>query len=219
MTPAGPDDIDAALFTPSPVVTNVYEELLEAVHRGDLLPGERISDGELAKRYGVSRSPVREALQRLRDIGIIEASASRFTRVAVVTPVQTTQAYVVWLSLFATLVEEVIESVPVETVELMEHDMADFRAAFDPWQPERIATANFVFFSRLMALTNNPILLRSMTGVVHVIRLGSLHLPATIDLEKLAGAHQTLVDAAREHDLDKARVAVRALRTISIPLD
>ena len=97
--------------------------------------------------------------------------------------------------------------------------MADFRAAFDPWQPERIATANFVFFSRLMALTNNPILLRSMTGVVHVIRLGSLHLPATIDLEKLAGAHQTLVDAAREHDLDKARVAVRALRTISIPLD
>ena len=97
-------------------MTNVYEELLEAVHRGDLLPGERISDGELAKRYGVSRSPVREALQRLRDIGIIEASASRFTRVAVVTPVQTTQAYVVWLSLFATLVEEVIESVPVETV-------------------------------------------------------------------------------------------------------
>ena len=220
MTPAGPQNADdPALFVPSAVVTTVYEQLLEAVHRGDLQPGERISDAELAKQYGVSRTPVREALQRLRDIGIIEASASRYTRVAVVTPVQTTQAYVVWLSLFATLVEEVIASVPESTVAAMEDDMREFRAGVETWQPERVATANFTFFMRLVSLSSNPILQRSMTGVVHIIRLGSLHLPATINLEKLAAAQSLVVEAAREHDVAKGREAIRALRTITIPLD
>ncbi|TAL46104.1 MAG: GntR family transcriptional regulator, partial [Salinibacterium sp.] len=52
----------------------VFEQILAAVHAGALLPGQRISDAALAEQFGVSRTPVREALQRLREIGIIEAS-------------------------------------------------------------------------------------------------------------------------------------------------
>jgi DNA-binding GntR family transcriptional regulator len=200
-------------------VTTVYERLLEAVHHGDLLPGQRISDAELAARFGVSRTPVREALQRLRDIGIIEASASRFTRVSVVTPVQTTQAFIVWLALYGALVDEVIDRVPASTLSLMESDMADFSAHLDPWDPEGAATTNFTFFSRLMQLSENPALQRSINGVVHIIRLGSLHLPRALDMTALAGAQRMLTDAARRHDLGRAHEALTTLRAIEIPLD
>lgn len=59
----------------------VYDRLSEAVVTGELAPGQRIRDGELAETLGVSRMPVREALQRLAFQGLIEMVASRYTRV------------------------------------------------------------------------------------------------------------------------------------------
>ncbi|MTE24503.1 GntR family transcriptional regulator [Microbacterium sp. ZXX196] len=64
----------------------VYERLTEAIISGDLAPGERVRDGELADQLGVSRMPVREALQRLERQGLVEMVASRYTRVTEITP-------------------------------------------------------------------------------------------------------------------------------------
>lgn len=59
----------------------VYERLGEAIIDGTLEQGARIRDQEIAADLGVSRMPVREALQRLERIGLVEMSASRFTRI------------------------------------------------------------------------------------------------------------------------------------------
>ena len=61
----------------------VYALLGEAILDGRLEPGERLRDQELAERLGVSRTPVREALQRLERTGLVEVSPNRFTRVSV----------------------------------------------------------------------------------------------------------------------------------------
>ena len=203
----------------SPVVTTVFEQLLEAVHRGELLPGQRISDAELAEQYGVSRTPVREALQRLREIGVIEASASRFTRVADVTPEQTAQAFVVWLALYLPLVHEVVPHATPELVAQLEADHADFIASFEGMDLQAMATANLSFFSRMPALSHNPALQRGITSVVHVIRLGGLHLPAYIDLSALTRAQHALIEAARARSLDLAVEALDALRNIRVPTE
>jgi DNA-binding GntR family transcriptional regulator len=208
---------DAANVSTSKVVTTVFEQILAAVHEGTLLPGARISDAELAKQFGVSRTPVREAIQRLRELGVIEASASRFTRVAEVTPIQTAQAYVVWLALFSTLLEEVVPRATPSTLQLMEADHADFMRALEQPDAQRLATANFMFFSRLLPDSGNAILQRSITSVVHIVRLGSLHLPAYIDLDAVGRAQQTVIDAVRTKDIAKGREAVRILRRIEVP--
>ena len=56
--------------------------LLEAIVAGELVPGARLLDQELAARFGVSRTPVREALQRLEDEGLVESAPGAYTRVA-----------------------------------------------------------------------------------------------------------------------------------------
>ncbi|QAY59742.1 GntR family transcriptional regulator [Microbacterium protaetiae] len=61
----------------------VYTVLGEAILDGRLAPGERLRDTELAERLGVSRTPVREALQRLERCGLVEVSANRWTRVSI----------------------------------------------------------------------------------------------------------------------------------------
>lgn len=60
----------------------VYGMLLEAIVAGELVPGARLLDQELVARFGVSRTPVREALQRLEDEGLVESAPGAYTRVA-----------------------------------------------------------------------------------------------------------------------------------------
>ncbi|MGG7465210.1 GntR family transcriptional regulator [Plantibacter sp. YIM 135347] len=63
---------------------NVYRTMLAAVTDGTFLPGERLNDPELMQWLGVSRTPLREALTQLEDIGLVEIKQNRGTRVALV---------------------------------------------------------------------------------------------------------------------------------------
>ena len=209
---------DAGIAT-SKVVTTVFEEVLEAIHQGRLLPGERISDTALAAEFKVSRTPVREALQRLREIGVVEASASRFTRVAVVSPRETAEAMVVWGALYGALLDEVIPLAGADVHEQMARDHEDFRAAVGRFDMQAIATTNFSFFSRLVALSTNESLRRAITSVVHLVRLGSLHLPDYLDFRALQEAQSTLLAAVGKNDLHRAHEAIADIRAIRIPLD
>ncbi|TMV65524.1 GntR family transcriptional regulator, partial [Thioclava sp. BHET1] len=48
-----------------PVLKDAYHMILDAIDTGVYRPGDRLVESELAERFGVSRTPVREALQRL----------------------------------------------------------------------------------------------------------------------------------------------------------
>jgi hypothetical protein len=60
----------------------VHDRLLAAIVAGDLPPGARLRDVELEAWLGVSRTPIRTALLRLEQIGLVEALPQRWTRVA-----------------------------------------------------------------------------------------------------------------------------------------
>ncbi|MBP2437422.1 GntR family transcriptional regulator [Microbacterium amylolyticum] len=77
---------EAITAQPARLADVVYDQLAQAVVDGTLAPGQRVRDGDLADQLGVSRMPVREALQRLERQGLIEMVASRYTRVTDVTP-------------------------------------------------------------------------------------------------------------------------------------
>ena len=66
---------------PSALVDEAYAALGEAIVDGRLRPGDRLRDVELAAHMGISRTPVREALQRLAAIRLVEIAPHRFTRV------------------------------------------------------------------------------------------------------------------------------------------
>jgi DNA-binding GntR family transcriptional regulator len=64
---------------------DVYSRLRDWIITGTLEPGEKLRDADLAEQLGVSRTPVREALRRLEDEGLIETKQNAWTRVALVT--------------------------------------------------------------------------------------------------------------------------------------
>lgn len=60
-----------------PLRDQVYHEILERVHRGELAPGARVRDTTLASQLGVSRTPIREALLRLSREGVLASDMGR----------------------------------------------------------------------------------------------------------------------------------------------
>lgn len=60
----------------------VYATIGAAILEGRLRPGQRLRDVELAAQLGISRTPVREALQRLERFGLVEIAVGRYTRVS-----------------------------------------------------------------------------------------------------------------------------------------
>ncbi|RKQ93599.1 GntR family transcriptional regulator [Solirubrobacter pauli] len=58
-----------------------YAAIRDAIVDGTLAPGERLRDQELCTWLGLSRTPVREALNRLEQDGLVETAPQRFTRV------------------------------------------------------------------------------------------------------------------------------------------
>lgn len=61
-----------------------YEKILNAITDGKLSPGEKLHDETLQEWLGISRTPIRQAVARLVDLGVIEMSPNRYTRVALI---------------------------------------------------------------------------------------------------------------------------------------
>src|SRR6188768_1991848 len=59
-----------------------YIRLRDAILDGTLEAGEQLRDAELSSWLGISRTPIREAIARLEDNGLVESAPNRYTRVA-----------------------------------------------------------------------------------------------------------------------------------------
>ncbi|WP_298442937.1 GntR family transcriptional regulator [uncultured Ferrimonas sp.] len=70
-----------------------FEQLQQAIIQGQLAPGSKINEQEIAARYGISRGPLREALQRLEQRRLIERIPHVGARVITLTPQQLTDLY------------------------------------------------------------------------------------------------------------------------------
>ena len=202
---------------PTSVGDTVYDQILQALQQGRLQPGERLHDGEFAAQLGVSRTPVREALLRLRELGVVELAPARYTRVAIIDQTQTGQAVVAWVTVYAAIAAlAAISGAPASMLTAMTDAHARFRAAGDPYDIQELSAANADFYDQPTRYCDNPSLVRCADSVVHVVRLGLLQLPGTLDPAPLDAAQGDLLAALSAADPRAARRAV--YRIAEIPL-
>jgi DNA-binding GntR family transcriptional regulator len=195
----------------------VYDQILEALHQGRLQPGERLNDGEFAAQLGVSRTPVREALLRLRELGVVEFAPARYTRVAIIDETQTRHAVTAWVTVYAMIAALAASNgVPASTLNTMTDAHARFAAASDPYDIQALGAANADFYDQPTKHCDNPMLARCADSIVHVVRLGLLQLPGPLNPAPLHAAQAALLAALSAADPRAARKAV--YRVAEIPL-
>ena len=99
-----------------------YEQIRDAIVAGTLAPGERLHDVELCAWLSLSRTPVREALARLEEEGLVETVPQRYTRVAPMASEDAHDAFPVLAALHCLAVELAVPCITHE-------DVAELRAA------------------------------------------------------------------------------------------
>jgi DNA-binding GntR family transcriptional regulator len=108
---------------------DVYGRLRDAIVDGTLEPGEQLRDQELAAWLGVSRTPVREALLRLQQAGLVVARPGRSTLVAAVEPRAARDAQAVVAAMHEVAVRAAVPLLTVEDLEQMRDANRRFAAA------------------------------------------------------------------------------------------
>ena len=68
-------------IVPLTIVQSVYDALRHAIVSGEMKPGDPLVEAVLSERFGISKTPVREALIRLRRDGLVESAPHRVSRV------------------------------------------------------------------------------------------------------------------------------------------
>jgi DNA-binding GntR family transcriptional regulator len=99
-----------------------YQALCDAIVAGTLAPGETLHDGELCDWLGLSRTPVRGALTKLEDVGLIETAPQRFTRVALIEPADASTLFPVLASLHALATELAVPQLDRFGCERLRHE-------------------------------------------------------------------------------------------------
>ena len=130
----------------------VANVIREAIQQGTLAPGRQLTERELEKLTGVSRTSVREALRTLQAEGLVEASPNRGLRVAVLTKDVVEQLYQVRLALEPAVVELFVQNASDEQVETL-------RAMTEPSEDlEELLRFGDRFYETLLDGAANPIL-------------------------------------------------------------
>jgi DNA-binding GntR family transcriptional regulator len=165
--PSGePDDPRATLASaashrvtrPAPLRQAVYEALIELIVNGSLRPGQHLVEGELAAHLGVSRQPVREALQRLQTEGWVDLRPAQGAFVHVPTEEEAVQLLSVRAVLethSAQLAAERATPSDVERLWALQQDGIDALAADDT---KALVAANAALHTFVTELSGNAVL-------------------------------------------------------------
>ncbi len=175
----------------------VYDRLLESILSGRRKPGEPIRDRDIATEFGVSRTPVREAIQMLRSFGIVEASASRYTRVAQLGPVDVVQAGRLLFNLYGEVLRELAESgrpLPIADMEQQYESAIDAHRRGDT---ASFWTRVFEIHDNVFRQSRNLHLRRALRSVTYALRVAVLANAERLDPARVLKGNREVLDLLR----------------------
>lgn len=179
--------------------------------RADLLAGrfstaEPLTESALTAAYGVSRTPVREALSRLEQEGLISRSVRGY-RIRSGSPDDVIEIYDVRIA----LEKAAAEAAAARRTELQVAHLAELHqqavAAEDPATARQL---NSQWHEVLWAASHNSTLRETLTNLVARLRLCDREAMHRDDLADVVTEHEAIMDAVRRHDAEAASTAIAA---------
>jgi DNA-binding GntR family transcriptional regulator len=181
---------------------------MRAILDGTLQPGERLRDDELTAWLGTSRAPIREALGHLAEVGLVEMSPNRYTRVATVTPRLYAESGAVWAALVTRALHWGILDFPPTSLPRLEALSAEVRAS-DPAGYPPGPTVMDRFLAAIIAHCRNAVLLETIRIHDPLLQLGVNSFKRFLPREAIADYFDELVARCRAHDIEGLEASTR----------
>ena len=184
-----------------------YNLILEAIDVGVYKPGDRLVENDLADRFGVSRTPIREALQRLETQSLLERDG-RSLIVASLDHNQMAELYVVRRELEGLAARLAARHAGDEEIAVLREMVAEDDALID--DPAALARANRRFHKQIHLASHNRYLVQQLDLVHRTMALmATTSLAAQGRGEIAQNEHKSIVAAIGARDEDAADKALK----------
>jgi DNA-binding GntR family transcriptional regulator len=186
------------------------EAVEEEIATGKLLPGSRLDEVELAKRFNVSRTPIREALNLLLGEGLIEMGPRRGAVVALMSPQRLVEMFEVMAELEAMCAQLAARRMSDDEFDAIEKAHAACQGAAAAHDPDAYFYANEGFHYAIYSASRNTFLFEQAAALQRKLRpYRRLQLRVRNRIQRSYEEHQSIVNALRNGDAEQAIRSVR----------
>ncbi|MDB5525785.1 MAG: transcriptional regulator protein [Rhizobium sp.] len=193
-----------------PVGAQVYSSIRDSILNLRLEPKQALSEKELSLRLGVSRTPVREALIKLSEDGLVDVFPQRGTFVAPVRMKEVLEAQFIREALEVAVVGRVAEHANEVLVQRLRENLKRQKLALDQSLPDNFLIEDEAFHYALCEFADLPRgwkVIQNVKGQMDRVRV--LSLPDPGHVAGLYLQHVQIVDAIEARDAEVARLHMR----------
>jgi DNA-binding GntR family transcriptional regulator len=190
----------------------VREAVIDEILSGRLAPGTRIVETQLAKQFGVSQAPVREALRDLALFGFVVCSPFRSTYVRQISTADLLKSYPVRAALESVAAREAAAIIDEETLAKLEEHIATMRRAAEANDHRAHVDADFAFHHTIIKASGNEMLehvWQSMRLATTTLVTHSMMQMTHRSMGEIGERHVVVLEALRSRDQLAAETAMR----------
>ena len=192
------------MSTPTPI----YQKLLAAIENGDLRPGDRLLETDLAQRFDVSRTPIREAIRRLETDGLVAHKPRVGAMIRVLAQQEIVELYEMRIVLEATAAQMAAKHASKAEINTLKNLNAQMmQVATDPY---KVAMLNRKFHGCILSAARNRFLAQSHNSLSHaLVLLGKTTLESSERVKDVVSQHDAIVEALKSVQPETAAKLMR----------
>ena len=188
----------------------VFNTLRQAILKGELAPGERLMEIQLAERLGVSRTPIREAIRKLELEGLVLMIPRKGAEVAKISEKSLRDVLEVRRSLEELAIELACQRMLPDEVEELERRQGDFKEAVLSGTPMEIAETDEAYHDVIYKGTCNDRLVQMINNLrEQMYRYRLEYIKDEDKRQVLLLEHDNILDAVRKRQVEEAKEAMR----------
>jgi DNA-binding GntR family transcriptional regulator len=186
-----------------------YTHIRSGILNGDLAPGARLAEKDVASTLGISRTPVRQALRRLLQEDLVEVGYRRQITVRGVSPETRREVFMIREALERVAVTEACRVMPIEEIDYLRLLLMRQQRAADAGDSREIIDLDDEFHQRIAAGGRLPTVAKFLSHLRAFVRLMGIEAIAQPGrIGAVISEHERVVDALESRD---AEVAVEAM--------
>lgn len=182
----------------------IARQLRRAIGEGDLVPGQQLNEAELSRRLGVSRGPLREAMQRLTQEGLLVSIRNRGVFVIEVTDDDVRDMYLARTAVERAAASRLVQLDPVGAAARLLEAVQAMSAAAEQSDADALTEADVEFHSLLVSLAGSARLSRMHTTLMIETRMCITALETRYSSHSVrAEEHLEIAHAIRDGDVER----------------
>ncbi len=188
----------------------ILETIREAIIKGTLKPGEKVAEPELAERFGISRTPIREAFRQLESEGFLVVIPRKGAVVVSFSPKEIEEFYAIKSILEGYAARRACENLSDREIEKLKAINDKLRQMADEADIKHFFKVHNEFHELFIRAADNEKLhelISSLLGKFQRLRLTSLSLPGRMSVS--VQEHEKIIEAFRDRDAELAEQLVR----------